>query len=280
MIYNLTIVIPCVDEVELLQKALLHLQDTLPEQKVIIVKMGKEAITFLDEYNLQIKLYTSPLLSSARAKNYGASLVTTDYFLLQDSDNWIKGDRNEWASTIEKAILQSPRAIFLQRNEDDRKIINQKPNKWNFGRNTINWSIIWKKEYYFNLGALDERCGTGADSLAQSGEEMTLIYRYFEENADNIYLENIKINHPSLNKPVSIDRRFQYAYGVTNRICWQFRRKPSWMAAYWLVRTILGFALDLYRGCNEKSYTLVLYLIRARAYALYDSIFTDYPRKK
>lgn len=281
MLQDLTIVIPCVDEVDLLDKCLLSIQSILPGQEIIVIQMADWTFDPYEGKNLKIKTIRSPLMSCAAAKNLAARSAESKYIFFQDSDNYLIGEEAIWHQQVSKALTVNPKVIFLQRAEEDRKItVGVEPNRWNFSRHCINWSVIWDKSYFFMLDGFDETTGTGCDTLAQSGEEFTIFFRHFELSSPSIYLPELLVGHPSLNKPVTPQRKFEYAYGVFYRTMWQLRRKPSLMSLFWFIRSLAGFANDILHGFRSRSIVETRLLLSARLLAFFDALTRDVPRPR
>jgi len=280
MLETLTLIIPCVEEVYLLERCLKSIEKVLPGQKVIVIQMANWTFDPYDGKNLQICQVRSPLLGVAAAKNFGARMVKTEYMALLDSDNWFIDHGTNWTLQLSKAMEQYPFLIALQRSEENRRLVSGiRPDKWNFSRHCIGWSVIWSYKHFWSLGGLDESCGTGSSTLAQAGEEFTILYKHFEKFSENtIYLSDLLIAHPSLDKPVPLKKKFAYAYGSNYNAMFQIRRKLSIMACFWYLKTIIGFGNDINRGLRSRSIMEIIILVLARLLALLDSIIRDMPR--
>lgn len=278
MIHDICIVIPCIQELELLLRCLSSIEKIMPKQKVIVIHMGDWKENILSQFDLLIKVIKVKQISAAKARNLGASFVATDYVWFLDSDSWlVTKDAQLWQEALAKAISQKPDLIVLQRAEEERTIKKYvKPNQWNFSRHCIEWNLIWNKKHFFNIGKLNEKCGIGSENLAQAGEVFTPLFKHFScRDNKTIYLPFLKVGHPSLTKPTTKYRLFEYQYGSSYTTFQEIRCNFSCLAIYWFTKTLGGCILDIRRGWNNN---LVSILVTARLLALWDAIITGYPR--
>lgn len=280
MIAELAFVVPCVEEIDLLNRCLATIAERFPGQKVVVVRMSSWRLPEWVESSLDIQIVESVKLSIAQAKNLGARHVNADYIALIDSDNWLIGQREVWQSRLRHAMAQRPQLIALQRAESDRRFpMRVAPTPWNFSRHTIGWSVIWQRDHFFRLGMLDERFG--GESLAGCGEEFPILFRHFAGKANRtIFLPELLMGHPSLDKPVSDQRKMEYIYGSAFATMRQLRENPSLMSLYWFAWSLAGFGVSGLRAMKAGSFKMLKIQVHARLLALTDALVKDTPRKR
>lgn len=279
---NLTLVIPCVDEIGLLKKCLASIEERLPGQKVTVVKMGGWPAAEISSYALRVQLIPSRQLCASAARNVGARHADTAYVLFLDSDCVLLGSPTVWQTRLPSALNEQPHLLILQRGEAGRQIGRSIPGRWNFSRHCIEWNLIWSREHFFELGGLDEACSPGSATLAQVGEAFSICFRHFESSsAETIYLPDLVVGHPSLSNPDSAPyRQFEYAYGSSYVATRQLRRKPSLLSLFWFIRTLVGFGADISRGLRANSMKQTQRLMHARALGAWDGINRSSPRPR
>ena len=275
----LTVVVPCVDEHELLDAFLRSVADRLPGTEVVVVNMGAWTAPAALERDLEIRSVPSELLSIAAAKNLGLRHATRPYVAMMDSDNELIGPAREWGSRLAEVFAADPDLVALGRLEAARRHANGvEPNKWNFSRHTIGWSVIWRREHLMGIGGFDERFGTG--TLAGCGEDFGPLYDHFADPlARTCALPQLAVGHPSLQKPVDHTRLYRYTYGSAISTLLPLRHAPSPMAAFWALKTVAGFSADLVRGVRRRDRAWSSVVLRARAQAVRDALLVGQPRK-
>lgn len=270
---TLAIVIPCIENVSNAWPRLIDIAQALPQTSIHVIYMGNEPADQFEGQNKQIHWHYSALRSASNARNYGASIVTAPFVIFLDSDNMIAAPSAVTLDKLTQAISHNPDLIILQRAEMGRKIAPAYPTKYNFSLHCIEWNCIWRREHFWALGGFDERFGPGSPTLAQTGEAFSLCFKHFAlRNRKTIYLPDISVQHPSLdNSQKSPQRQFEYAYGSHYAAFEPFMRDPSPLAAYWFVRTLIGFGKDILRDHIS---------LHARLQALYDVFRRKAPRSR
>jgi len=263
---KLTIIIPCLNEIKLLKRCLNAIADRLPQQRVVVIQMGKWQLSLNDYPTLQLHIIRSTPLPAAAARNLGARAIASDYIWFLDSDNWLIGTAPTWQNQLYSALAQSHELIILQRAEEQRNIPPAMPTRWNFSRHCIEWNLIWSRQHFLALGGFNPLTGTGSPTLAQGGEAFGICFQHFEPaHYRTLYLPELAVAHPSLTKPQATPaQQFAYMYGSNYVTFSQLRRKPSLLSAYWFMRTLMGFAK--------------LQGSQARALALWDALTRHSPR--
>lgn len=274
--HDLSIVVPCVDEHDLLEGFLASVAERLPACEVVVVNMGGWRPP--DDLGLALRLVPSPLRSIAGAKNTGLAHAGRTYVALMDSDNVLLGPPEDWRR-LDEAMAGGPSLVTLGRHEAGRRLgEGVTPNRWNFSRHTIGWSVVWRREHLLALGGFDERFGTG--TLAGCGEDFPPLYRHFAEpGATTRALPELAVGHPSLQKAVSARRLYRYTYGSAISTLLFIRSDRSPMACYWAAKTVLGFGADLFRGLRRGDLAWTATVLRARARACADALLLGRPRK-
>jgi glycosyltransferase involved in cell wall biosynthesis len=275
----LSIVVPCIDEHEELERFLRSVAERLPETEVVVVSMGGwEPSPDLRE-RLVLRPVASELLSIAAAKNLGLRHATRPYVALMDSDNVLLGPAREWDAALAEALARRPDLVCLGRREASRRLADGvTPTKWNFSRHTIGWSVVWRRDHLERIGGFDERFGTG--TVAGCGEDFGPLYEHFADpGATTASLPQLGVGHPSLQKPVTATRLYRYTYGSAASTVLPLRHRPSPLAAYWSAKTVAGFAADLARGLRRRDRTWTRVVLRARARAVADAAVLGAPRR-
>lgn len=278
MVQDLTIIIPCISEVDRLEKCLRTIDEHLPGQHVIVVQMAEWSTTAITRAS-HVRFVRQKLLSSAAARNIGARQATTDYLFFLDSDNWLIGDGDSWNVEINNAMLSRPLLIVLQRADEQRQFMNGiMPTRWNFSRYCIEWNLIWCRSHFFALGGFDENCCHGGQSMAQAGEGFDICFKHFASRGATVLSPRLFVGHPSLENPSK--RLFEYAYGSGYSATRQLRRKPCALSLFWFARSLAGLGLDVIRGVRRRSVAVLLTLVWARLLAAWDGITKDAPRSR
>ncbi|HMA34740.1 MAG TPA: glycosyltransferase [Chloroflexia bacterium] len=279
---NLTIVIPCLEEVRLLQQCLDSIAVRLPGQKVLVVKMGTWSPDQLAGRDLDLRILTSPRVGAAAARNLGARAARSEYIFCPDSDCILVGPAALWQARLKDALARQADLVILGRAEAGRRFSPGKLTRWNFSRHCIEWTLIWARDHFFALGGLDESYGPGSATAAQAGEGFALVFRHFEQpRSRTIMLPKLLVSHPSLsNTGASPQRQFEYAYGSNYVAMRQLRRRPSLLSLFWFIRTTLGISADLVRGLRARSLRQTFYLVYARYLAACDALLRDTPRPR
>lgn len=277
---RLTLVIPCLEEVDLLRRCLVSAAERLPGQRVVVVKMGGWRWDPAWAGSLEVRLLERERLPAAHARNEGARAATTSHLLFLDSDNWLLGDPGEWRARLGAALSCDPELAVLRRAEEGRRIAPvDRVTGWNFSRHVIEWNLVWRRSHFFELGGFDPGCGPGSPGMAQCGEAFDLCFRHFQRpGASAPYLHSLALGHPALETPGRpLARQLEYAYGSNLVAFRQLRRRPSRLALYWFLRACAGLVADLGRGRADVPGPL---LARARLSALWDALQGGEPRPR
>lgn len=267
---QITIVIPRVHADEPIVACLKSVQSAMTGAEILVVDMAYPKLDTIAA-GKRVSCIVSPRLSASQARNFGARHALTPYILFLDGDCIIEANVSG-NSSLNKSFTAGADLIILQRAEAERRIQPAKPTKYNFSLHCIEWNCIWRREHFLALSGFDERLGPGSPTMAQTGEAFSLCYKHFAmRNARTEYMPEILVHHPSLDNAHNPTKRQLYAYGSHYAAFEPLIRAPSMLAAYWFLRTLGGFGKDLVTS---------RYSFRARAMALYDSIFLAQPRKK
>lgn len=280
--HELTIVVPCLEEVDELRACLASLAAVLPGQRVVVVKMGSWPAAAVAGYDLDMHLLPAPRMCAAAARNLGAQQVLAGYIFFLDSDCVLRGEPDAWQRHLAAALAARPDLVVLQRGEVGRTFGTAAPTRWNFPRHCIEWNLIWSRECFYRLGGLDELCGTGSPTLAQSGEAFAICYAYFATpGVRTVYLPQLVVEHPFLGyRDLAPRKQFEYAYGYSFIAMRPLRRQPSLLALFWFVRTLGGLAADVQRAWRARSAALLARLLLARLLATWDALRRERARPR
>lgn len=282
MLYGLDIVIPCLEEVDRLRTCLRSIAARLPGQSVVIVQMAEWRSDPGFDENLRIRRVHASRLPAGAARNLGARSTSSEYVFFLDSDCWLIGENAVWERDLAWALGQKPELVVLQRSEEGRGFLPKRPSRWNFSRHCIEWNLIWSRDHFLRVGALDELCCTGSSTMAQAGEAFSICFKHFDlPGPRTIYLPSLHVGHPSLIQPKAPPwREFEYAYGSSYVAMRQLRDRPSLLALFWFFRTLAGFGKDMADGLPFRQWERVRSLLRARLLAAWDALRGSGPRPR
>jgi len=280
---QLTIVIPCLDERELLERCLWSVACRLPQQRVLVVQMGDWRLDPALYEVLDIRLLRTTRKCAAAARNFGAREAETDYLLFLDSDNWLEECAEGWGDPIARALAAAPHLIVLQRAEHGRSFRpTRRVSRWNFSRHCIEWNLIWRRSHFLELGALDEDACSGSARAAQAGEAFDLCYRHFaQRQRRTVCLPTLRVGHPSLDVAGrSTQRRFEYAYGSHYVAVRQLRRSPSLLSLFWALRTMAGCLRDIGWALLRRQPGELRTTLFPRLLGVWDGLLLSRPRER
>lgn len=195
----------------------------------------------------QIKTLTSDKgLSGAR--NQGIDRAEGELLAFPDDDCYYQRDILETAKSLltKKGLgFVTGRSVNSEGQDTNARWDSKSGviNRYNVWTRAISYTIFIKKSVVTNISGFDEEIGKGSNTGWGAGEETDLCIRAMQESNDGYYSPDLKVYHPS---PIAQDIRSEArSYGRGMGAVLKKNQYSRLFLLYWLVRSFLGFILNL-----------------------------------
>jgi glycosyltransferase involved in cell wall biosynthesis len=197
--------------------------------EILVINMGSVSVSELqlDSVECQIReLVPEQRLACTVARNYGAKHAIGKFVIFLDDDCTLGADKAQFNKLISTLSLEDDSVFILlkcKKNatgyvEDWPKERPEKLTYFSVPKFAIEWNTVFPRELFLSTGGYCEMVGPGADSAAQCGEILIIIFKLLSKKVNLKLIEYVKVIHPDLttsNKKSETVKKYYYGHGFS-----------------------------------------------------------------